>query len=86
MGRRYKRATRVLKARYYGEINYIDQCLGRVLDAVEAHDDGDNTIICFFTDHGDHMGDHGGRKRVFSTYHRIPFLLVAGGASGRPSR
>ena len=28
--------ARVLKARYYGEISYIDECLGRILDAVEA--------------------------------------------------
>ena len=28
--------ARVLKARYYGEISYIDDCLGRILDAVEA--------------------------------------------------
>ena len=30
--------ARVLKARYYGEITYIDACLGRILDAVEARD------------------------------------------------
>ena len=28
--------ARILKARYYGEISYIDHCLGRILDAVEA--------------------------------------------------
>ena len=27
--------ARVLKARYYGEITYIDSCIGRILDAVE---------------------------------------------------
>ena len=69
--------ARVLKARYYGEISYIDQCLGRVLDAVEAREDGDNTIICFFTDHGDHMGDHSAwqKESFFDVSCRIPFLL-----------
>ena len=28
--------ARVVKARYYGEISYIDDCLGRILDAVEG--------------------------------------------------
>ena len=28
--------ARVLKTRYYGEITYIDDCLGRILDAVEV--------------------------------------------------
>ena len=26
--------TRIVKARYYGEISYIDFCLGRILDAI----------------------------------------------------
>ena len=69
--------ARVLKARYYGEISYIDQCLGRVLDAVEAREDSDNTLICFFADHGDHMGDHSAwqKESFFDVSCRIPFLL-----------
>ena len=69
--------ARVIKARYYGEISYIDQCLGRVLDAVEAREDSDNTLICFFADHGDHMGDHSAwqKESFFDVSCRIPFLL-----------
>ncbi|MFC7406531.1 sulfatase [Georgenia alba] len=70
-------AARVLKARYYGEITYIDQCLGRILDAVEAREDAENTVICFFSDHGDHMGDHHAwqKESFFEASTRIPFLL-----------
>ncbi len=69
--------ARVLRARYYGEISYIDQCLGRVLDAVEARDDADNTLICFFTDHGDHLGDHNAwqKESYFEASCHIPFLI-----------
>jgi choline-sulfatase len=69
--------ARVLKARYYGEISYIDQCLGRILDAVEARSDADNTLICFFTDHGDHLGDHHAwqKESFFEASCHIPFLL-----------
>ena len=69
--------ARVLKARYYGELTYIDQCLGRILDAVEARPDGDNTLICFFSDHGDHMGDHAAwqKESFFDASCRVPFLL-----------
>ena len=69
--------ARVLKARYYGEISYIDDCLGGILDAVEARDDADNTVICFFADHGDHLGDHHGwqKESFFDSSARIPFLL-----------
>ncbi len=69
--------ARVLKARYYGEITYIDECLGRILDAVEARRDADNTLICFFSDHGDHLGDHRAwqKETFFDVSCHIPFLL-----------
>jgi len=69
--------ARVLKARYYGEISYIDHCLGRVLDAVEARPDADNTLICFFADHGEHLGDHTAwqKESFFDVSCRVPFLL-----------
>jgi len=69
--------ARILKARYYGEISYIDDCLGRILDRVEARDDADNTIICFFSDHGDHLGDHTAwqKESFFDVAARVPFLV-----------
>ncbi len=69
--------ARVLRARYYGEISYIDQCLGKLLDAVEARDDAENTLICFFADHGDHLGDHNAwqKESYFEAACHIPFLV-----------
>ena len=69
--------ARVLKARYYGEITFIDQCVGRILDAVESRDGGRNTVICFFADHGDHLGDHHSwqKESFFDASCRIPFLV-----------
>lgn len=69
--------ARVLKARYYGELSYIDQCIGRILDAVDARPDADNTVICFFSDHGDHLGDHRAwqKESYFETACHVPFLL-----------
>lgn len=69
--------ARSLRARYYGEITYVDQCLGRILDAVEARDDTNETLICFFSDHGDHLGDHDAwqKESFFEVSCHIPFLL-----------
>ncbi|MCL2479646.1 MAG: sulfatase-like hydrolase/transferase, partial [Treponema sp.] len=69
--------ARVIKSRYYGEISYIDSCIGRILDAVEKTEDPENTLICFFTDHGDHMGDHHAwqKESFFEQSVHIPFLL-----------
>lgn len=69
--------ARVLKARYYGEISYIDHCLGRMLDALEKRGDSANTLICFFSDHGDHLGDHHAwqKESYFEASCRVPFLV-----------
>jgi choline-sulfatase len=69
--------ARVLRARYYGEISYIDDCLGRILDAVDARADADETVICFFSDHGDHLGDHHAwqKESFFEQACHVPFLL-----------
>lgn len=69
--------ARQLKARYYGELTYIDQCLGKILDAVESRDDADNTVICFYSDHGDHLGDHHAwqKESYFEASCHVPFLV-----------
>ncbi|WP_165977047.1 sulfatase family protein [Nonomuraea diastatica] len=69
--------ARTLKARYYGEISYIDGCIGDLLDAVERRPDADNTVICFYADHGDLLGDHHGwqKESFFEASARVPFLI-----------
>lgn len=69
--------ARSLKARYYGEITYLDKCIGEILDAVEARDDADNTLILFLSDHGDMLGDHHAWQKecYFQSACRVPFLL-----------
>lgn len=68
---------RILKARYYGEISYIDNCLGKILDAVEKRKDADNTLIVFTSDHGDNLGDHHSWQKecFFDTAIKIPFIV-----------
>ena len=69
--------ARIVKARYYGEISYLDHCLGKILDAVEGRPNAENTLICFFSDHGDLLGDHHGwqKQNFFEAACRVPFLL-----------
>ena len=68
---------KIFRARYYGEISYIDQCIGAILDAVEARADADNTLICFVSDHGDFLGDHHAvqKESFLEQSAHIPFLL-----------
>ncbi|WP_061962756.1 sulfatase family protein [Demequina aurantiaca] len=69
--------ARTLKARYYGEITYIDSCIGRILDGLEASGQAENTLICFYADHGDLLGDHSGwqKESFFEASARVPFLV-----------
>jgi choline-sulfatase len=69
--------AKIVKARYYGEITYLDHCLGRIVDAIEARPNPENVLICFFSDHGDLLGDHHGwqKQNFFAAACRVPLLL-----------
>lgn len=69
--------ARQLRARYFGSITFIDDCIGRILDAVEARPDTNNTLICFTSDHGDHLGDHRAwqKESFFESSCRVPLLV-----------
>lgn len=49
---------RRLRANYDGLVTMIDAAIGRILDALDASGQADNTIVVFTSDHGDMMGDH----------------------------
>jgi len=68
---------RTVRSHYYGLVTQLDREIGRVLDAVEARDDADNTVICFVSDHGELLGDHHGwgKTSFFEQSARIPFLV-----------
>ena len=50
---------RQVKAAYYAMIEHIDDEVGRMLAALEATGQADNTIVIFMSDHGEMLGDHG---------------------------
>lgn len=43
---------------YYGSISFVDEQVGRVMDALEKKEMLENTLVLFFSDHGDMTGDH----------------------------
>ncbi len=46
-------------AQYYGQILNLDHNIGRVLDFLDENKLAENTLVVFFSDHGDLMGSHG---------------------------
>lgn len=63
---------------YYACVSYIDAQLGKVLDALDASGEADNTVIVLWGDHGFHLGDHGMwcKHTNYEQATRVPFLVV----------
>ena len=64
-------------AKYYGDVTLIDDCVGRVLDAIRECGIEDDTIFVFATDHGDATGSHKHFEKSGTMYDevfRIPLL------------
>ena len=53
------RDHRLVRAAYWAMCDLIDAQVGRMLDALEATGQRDNTIVIFMSDHGEMLGDHG---------------------------
>lgn len=47
------------RAAYYGLVTEVDEYIGRILDALEAHGLHENTLIIYTSDHGDQLGERG---------------------------
>ncbi|HUT33807.1 MAG TPA: sulfatase-like hydrolase/transferase [Planctomycetota bacterium] len=70
--------ARRMVAAYYAQIELIDDQVGRMLDALEAAGQRDNTIVIFTSDHGEMLGDHGLQQKGCRFYEgavRVPLVL-----------
>ena len=65
-------------AAYYAMIELIDENVGRLLDALEASGQREDTLVIFTSDHGEMLGDHGLRSKGCRFYEglvRVPLIL-----------
>ena len=54
----YTQRLKESRAKHYGEMTLIDDCVGRVLETLDTLGVRRNTLIVFVSDHGDMLGDH----------------------------
>lgn len=66
-------------ADYYAYIEFLDSQVGRIIDAVRASGQLENTIIVFASDHGLAIGSHGlfGKQNLYDHSMHAP-LIIAG--------
>jgi arylsulfatase A-like enzyme len=66
---------------YYASISYVDEQIGRVLDALEASPNRDNTIIVFAADNGWHTGEknHWSKFYLSELASRVVFAIAVPG-------
>ena len=71
-------SVQVNRQEYYAIITHMDEQIGRILDALEASGEAENTYIIFTADHGLAVGDHGfmGKQNMYEASMRVPLLLV----------
>ena len=64
---------------YYGQIHFIDEAVGSLVDAVEEMGLSEKTVFVFTSDHGDFGGRYGliGKTKAFyEPLIRIPLIIV----------
>jgi arylsulfatase A-like enzyme len=73
---------------YLACISFVDAPVGRLIDALDASGYAENTIICFWSDHGWHLGqkEHFKKFVLWEEATNAPFFIIAPGVTRRRQR
>ena len=66
------------RASYYGLITYLDDKIGRLLDALDEQGLAENTVVIYTADHGESLGEHGLWRKMnfYEQAARVPLHVV----------
>ena len=69
------------RAAYFACVTYMDEQVGRILDAVDRLGMRDNTVVVFISDHGWLLGEHDSwqKSNLFDPACRVPLIVRAPG-------
>ncbi|MES2596175.1 MAG: sulfatase-like hydrolase/transferase [Verrucomicrobiota bacterium] len=70
-------STRLMLANYLGKLALVDDCVGRVAEAMKARGTWNHALVCVTADHGEMMGGHGflTKGRFYEEAVRVPLLV-----------
>lgn len=83
---------RRLRAQYFANVTLVDRQVGKMLSALRASGQFDDTIIVFTSEHGEMAGDHGmlEKRSMYEEASRVPLLMRVPGTApdsrGEPER
>ncbi len=65
------------RANYYGKCSLVDDRVGRIFKTLEDKGLWDDTMIIFWSDHGEMLGDHGlnGKSQFYEEAVNVPFII-----------
>jgi len=68
---------RTAREAYFGLITEFDEHAGRILDCLEETGLADNTVVFYFSDHGEMAGEHGtwGKVTLLESSARVPLVV-----------
>jgi iduronate 2-sulfatase len=63
---------------YLASVSFMDDCAGRILDALERSPYADNTVVILLSDHGYHLGEKGrwSKHTLWERSTRVPFVIA----------
>lgn len=68
---------------YLASISFVDDQVGRMLDALDASGLAGNTVVALTSDHGYHLGEKGvsGKNTLWEPSTRVPLILAGPGVT-----
>ena len=72
-------------AAYYACVDYVDDCIGELLEGLRRAGGLDNTYIVYTSDHGDMAGEHGlwWKRSYYEASARVPLLVSGPGIASK---
>jgi len=77
-----------VRRNYAATVEHLDRCLGRLLEAVEARGEREETLVVFASDHGEMLGDHGQWQKLspLQASVGVPLVVAGPGVADQPPR